>query len=246
MFPRRLIALFVSVVVLQACGDGGGIPDGGINDGGMDNGGMDEGALGASAKTTVLAEATVDLPEGPLAWTAFTVSEVKHEHADAFVHAQGSTTVTIDGESTQLADGEAMFVPAGTRHRHGSGSAWDVVLDNPDVEAPSEPVFRSDSLEGLPDGEALLRAILVELPPDTQTSIHTHPGPEFVYVTRGPFAYENAIIGEVEAHDGDTHTAPAGTPVQKRNPDGADTGAFLSWFVVEPDEPFAPEASFGE
>ena len=231
-------------------GDGMGGDDAMGGDDGM---GSDDGmgALGGSARTTLLAESTVErLADEPLAWSAFAVTDVEHEHAASFVHALEATTLTISGDEQELEEGSALFVPGETPHRHGPGSAWDVLLAAPDVAAPAGvmdgAVFRSDPLEGLPSGEAELRALLVELPPDTETSVHTHPGPEYIYATRGPFIYENGIIGEADTSEGDDHTLPAGVAVQKRNPSGGDEAAFLSWFVVDPDQPFAPPASFDE
>lgn len=220
------------------------------DDGAMAEDGMG-GALGGSAQTVLLAEETVaSLQAGPLAWSAFAVADVEHQHAAGFVHARDATTIIVEGQEQQLQPGDAVFVPEGTVHRHGSGTAWDVLLAAPEVEPPAgvtgEPVFRSDQLEGLPEGDAQLRTLLVELQPGTATSVHTHPGPEYIYATSGPFVYENAIIGEAETGEGDDHTLPDGIAVQKRNPDSADTAAFLSWFVVEPDAPFAPSADFDE
>lgn len=234
----------------DAMGDDGAMAEDGMGDGAMAEDGMG-GALGGSAETVLLAEETLtSLPAGPLAWSGFAVASVEHQHAAGFVHARDATAIIVDGREQQLQPGDAVFVPEGTVHRHGSGTAWDVLLAAPEVEAPAgvtgEPLFRSDQLEGLPEGEAQLRTLLVELPPGTETSVHTHPGPEYIYATSGPFVYENAIIGEAETGEGDDHTVPGGTAVQKRNFDGADTAAFLSWFVVEPDMPFAPSADFDE
>lgn len=274
--PRATSFVLALIVLSSACGGGGdAASDGAGTDSDSDMGsGMDKdsgmgsgmggddpmgsdsmgrdsgmGALGGSARTVLLDESTVDsLGDGPLAWSAFVVSDVEHEHPAAFVHAVEATTVTISDDAQELEEGSAMFVPAGTPHRHGPGTAWDVLLAPPDVEQPAgitgDAVFRSDRLEGLPEGEAQLRALLVELPPDAQTSVHTHPGPEYIYATRGRFVYQNGIIGESETTEGDDHTLPGGVPVQKRNPPGGDEAAFLSWFVVARDEPFAPSASF--
>lgn len=237
----RLAAL---ALLLTACaGDAGegGAPGDPANDQG----------LGGTARTVLLGEVTVDeLPDGPLAWSGFPVSDAGHEHAAGFVHAREATTVTIDGRQQEVQPGDAVFVPDGARHEHGAGLAWDVLLADPQVAPPTgvtePPVFRSEPFEGLPDGSAQLRTLLVELQPGGETSVHTHPGPEYIYVTRGRFMYENAVIGAVEAVEGDGHTLPAATAVQKRNEEGGSIAAFLSWFVVDPDAPFAPSASFEE
>lgn len=216
-------------------------------DGGM---GMMGDGLGGDAESELLAEAEMtSVPDGPLVWRGFVVSDVEHEHGPAFVHAREATTVTVTGAERRLDDGDAVFVPAGATHIHGAGESWDVVLTAPDHDAPagaSAEVFRSDVLEGIPGDGVLLRAILVELPPGTQTSVHTHPGPEFIYVTRGPFMYESGVTGEQRTAEGDSHTLPPDTPVQKRKPDGEQAAAFLSWFVVDPSEPFTTGSSFDE
>jgi quercetin dioxygenase-like cupin family protein len=104
-------------------------------------------------------------------------------------------------------------------------------------------LFESPPLEGVPDGEVELRFIRVEMPSQSQTSIHTHPGPEYIYVTEGEFEYQNALIGTKTMGPGDDAALPADTAVQKRNPRGP-TAVFLSWFVVAAGEPFAPAAEF--
>lgn len=239
--PRRTTWLLaVTAAVAVGCS--------GAGDAGMGADGPGDGALGGSAGTEVLAETTLDgLPPGPLAWTAFEVRDVEHRHAAAFVHAHEDTTLAVDGEEEELGAGAARYVPAEAPHRHGDGSAWDVLLAEPEVAAPdggAGPVFTSGELEGLPDGETLLRSILVVLPPGTSTSVHSHPGPEFIHVTRGSFVYENAVVGAVETAEGDGHAVGRDLAVQKRNPEDGGEAAFLSWFVVDADEPFTSRASF--
>ncbi len=90
-----------------------------------------------------------------------------------------------------------------------------------------------------------LQFVDVVLPPNGgQTSIHTHPGPETIYVRAGPFEYQNALHGTETVQVGNVRSLPPGTPVQKRNP-GSQEAAFLTLFVVDPNQPLAPEASFG-
>ncbi|MDP9315446.1 MAG: LPXTG cell wall anchor domain-containing protein, partial [Chloroflexota bacterium] len=76
-----------------------------------------------------------------------------------------------------------------------------------------------------------------------QTSIHTHPGPETIYVRAGPFEYQNALHGTETVQVGDVRSLPPVTPVQKRNP-SSQQAAFLTLFVVDQNQPLAPEASF--
>jgi quercetin dioxygenase-like cupin family protein len=84
----------------------------------------------------------------------------------------------------------------------------------------------------------------VRVPPrGGRTTVHTHPGPEFIYMTRGRIEYENALVGTRRLGPGGAEAIPPGTPVQKRNPYEREA-VFLSWFLVDPDKPFAPEAEF--
>ena len=253
--PLRVAATCAALVVLAACGSdardsgGTGSPEGAAGGGGGSAGSAGTtGALGGSDETVLLAEATAPLPEAPLAWTAYDVPRLKHGHGPSFVHARADTTLTVADDRKTLMEGQAAFVPGGAPHEHGDGLAWDVVLAAPGAAPPpgvtAPPVFASKPLEGLPNGSAKLSALLVTLPPGAQTSVHTHPGPEFIYVTRGRFDYQNAIVGQVKTGEGDGHTLRTDTAVQKRNPSGG-PAAFLSWFIVDPDKPFAPPASFG-
>jgi quercetin dioxygenase-like cupin family protein len=75
------------------------------------------------------------------------------------------------------------------------------------------------------------------------TTVHTHPGTEFIYMTEGRIDYENALVGVKRLGPGGAEAIPPDTPVQKRNPYRREA-VFLSWFLVDPGEPFAPEAEF--
>lgn len=216
---------------------------------------MEGGMLGGSAQTETLAEAQVEqLPDEPLAWVAYAAApeqSLTHRHAPGFVYAEDEEhAVTIDGQEIMLQPGEAVFVGQDVEHTHVTGSFWDILLTAPDAEPPSgledaEQVFASVPLEGIPEPPVTISFIRVELPPGSQTSIHTHPGSEFIYETEGAIDYQNAIIGTERTEAGGTHMLPRDTAVQKRNPEG-ETAVFLSWFIVDPDMPFAPEASFDE
>lgn len=213
-------------------------------------GSMDgDAALGDSAHTRLLAEVVVDqLPAEPLSWTGFRLeSDTTHTHDRSFVFAHDRAhTVVIDGQRNQVAAGESVAIPPGSEHSH-QGGAWEVLLSEPGVEAPTgaspEPLFTSGALEGIPETPVQLRFLLVELPPGSQTSVHTHPGPEYVYNTRGSYTYESDATGEVPTSEGDDHSLGADTAVQKRNT-GDEPATFLSWFIVDPDEPFAAGATF--
>ena len=104
-------------------------------------------------------------------------------------------------------------------------------------------LFESEPLDGLPQTR---RATFVHVlvPSDGQTSVHTHPGPELIYMLAGDIEYENALIGALVMGPGDDEGIASGVTVQKRNPFDADA-EFLSWFLVDPEEPFASAAQFG-
>lgn len=258
----RLLALvFVAAaLLLSGCGDGNG--DGGQAGGdGQDSGGMgqEDGALGGGARTETLARAeSVTVPEGEAVWLAREVrleagEELEHEHPFSTVYARqgGHMLTTPDGE-TELGEGDGAAVAAGVTHTHtahdGPAVLWEVLLTEPGTQLPGAPdaerVFQSEPLEGIPAGP-MAQFIKVTLPPGTETSVHTHPGPEFIYGIAGRFEYQNAIEGTREFSADDQAGIPPDTAVQKRNPEGRDDDAvFLSWFVVDPDQPFAPPAEF--
>ena len=217
-----------------------------------------DGALGGAAATATLARAgEVTVPDGTVAWVAHEVTlesgdELRHEHSFSTVYArEGTHELSTGGSDQSLAAGEGAAVPAGSPHVHGAPPEspsvfWEVRLAEPGSQLPgaprAEPLFESEPLEGVPDSP-LMQFIRVDLPPGTETSVHTHPGPEFIYGTRGRFTYENGIEGEREFGPRDEAGIPPDTPVQKRNATTADA-SFLSWFLVDPDQPFAPGAEF--
>ena len=52
-----------------------------------------------------------------------------------------------------------------------------------------------------------------------------------------------AALAVALAGPGGAEAIPPDTALQKRNP-FKEPAAFLSWFLVDPDQPFAPKASF--
>lgn len=64
-------------------------------------------------------------------------------------------------------------------------------------------------------------------------------------MTTSRLLVRNAVAGASQTDEGDGHTLPADTAVQKRNPEGQGSAAFLSWFVVDPASDFAPGAELG-
>ena len=214
-------------------------------------------ALGGNAQTTVLAQLNLaSVPAGPLAWVTHRVElaageEMIHRHQTAFVYAANGGHDLITGGGVQsLAEGQGSALETEVEHRHrapedGSSNFWETRLDRPG-SAPAGPyvetIFESPVLEDIPD-TPLAVFVLVVIPPDGETSVHTHPGPEFIYQLSGGIDYQNGIIGVREMTPGDVEGIPPVTSVQKRNPTGEDA-AFLSWFLVDPSQPFASPAAF--
>jgi quercetin dioxygenase-like cupin family protein len=238
---------------LVACGDdSAGPPAQGDRGAGV-------GALGASAGTRTLARTRLDeRPSGELAWVAHETrlepgETIAHRHELSFVYARrGSHTLHAAGGRSSLREGEGAAVESGLPHRHAAGSDspafWEVRLAPPRSGAPpgvgpARRVFESQPLDGIP-APALASFIEVTVPPrGGRTTVHTHPGPEFIYELSGRIDYQNAIIGTRRLGPGGAEGIPPETAVQKRNP-FARPATFLSFFLVDPDRPFAPKARF--
>jgi len=213
------------------------------------------GALGGDAKVRTLARARLDRPRGELAWVTHEVrlrsgEGLRHRHEPAFVLTrEGAQVLRVKGPAATLGEGEAKFVSAGQLHVHsGAGKAvtiWETRLAAPETRAPrgARRVFASEPLEGIPR-RSLASLLVVRVPPrGGRTTVHTHPGPELIFQTKGRIDYENAIVGTKRLGPGDAEAIPPGTPVQKRNP-LSKPATFLSWFLVDPAKPFAPQARF--
>jgi quercetin dioxygenase-like cupin family protein len=217
------------------------------------------GALGGGARTQTLARMRLRgrLP-GERAWVAHEVrlapgDPIRHAHEAAFVYARrGAHSLTVDAGAKILAPGEGAAVAAGTPHRHAArapGSAfWEVRLAAPGSPPPppaekARRVFASRPLEGIPAAPAALFIEVVVPPRGGRTTVHTHPGPEFIYQLSGRIDYQNAIVGTKRLGPGGAEAIPPGTAVQKRNPFRR-AATFLSLFLADPAKPFAPKASF--
>jgi quercetin dioxygenase-like cupin family protein len=250
-FATALAALVVAAS-LGACGDGSGEePE-------PSDRGAGVGALGGSARTETLARTTLERPPPePLVWRADEIElapaeAIEHEHELAFAYARrGAHASGAAGRGGALrAEGEGVALPANSPHRHQADHdgaiLWEIRLARPGAPAPpgaGRRVFESEPLEGIP-APALASFIEVTVPPrGGQTTIHSHPGPEFIYQLSGQIDYQNAIVGTKRLGPGGAEAIPPGTPVQKRNP-FARPATFLSLFLVDPDRPFAPKASF--
>jgi hypothetical protein len=215
-------------------------------------------ALGGNAATVVLAQLRIDsLPSGPLAWVTNRLELVEgesleHSHQMAFVYAeQGNHQLDAGGSIEDLETAEGTAVGGEVRHRHsavdGASSFWETRLDRPgsgmsDPYAPT--IFESEVLVDIPS-DPLAVFVLVFVPPGGETSVHTHSGIEFIYQRGGHIHYQNEIIGTKRLSPGDVEGIPPETSVQKRDP-YKEPAAFLSWFLVDPELPFASPAVFSD
>ncbi len=234
--------------VLGACGGGSPDPRG-------DDRGAGVSGLGGSARVQTLARADLaNRPVGELAWIADEVrlrpgESIDHRHEPAFVYARRGSQ-RLRGRPIDRGRGAA--VKAGARHTHSAGSRaatiWEIRLAAPgarraDGFGRGRRVFESRPLRGIPS-PARASFLNVTVPErGGRTTVHTHPGPELIYQLSGRIDYQNDLIGTRQLGPGGLEDIPPGTPVQKRNP-YARQATFLSWFLVDPDRPFAPEAEF--
>jgi quercetin dioxygenase-like cupin family protein len=245
---RRVALALVAASVLAACGD---------DSGGMGGDGAEAGALGGGARVDTLASTTLAAhPPGELSWIADEIRlpagrETTHRHEFAFVYARrGSQSLRAAGREHTLEAGEGAGVRSGSLHRHGavddSAVVWEVRLAHPGVapvRSATRRVFEGEPLRGIPTpAEASFLAVTL-LPRGGHTTVHTHPGPELIYQLSGRIDYQNALTGTKRLGPGGLEGIPPGTAVQKRNP-FARPAVFLSWFLVDPNRPFAPKASF--
>lgn len=213
-------------------------------------------ALGGNAETVVLAQLVLEeLPPGPVAWVTHRfelpqAGTLEHQHATAFVYAvEGGHVLNVGGDSRSLAQGEGAALRADAGHRHdtpgGPSVFWETRLEPTGAAVPTDAaatVFESELLEDIPE-LPLAVFVRVVVPPDGETSVHTHPGNEFIYQETGRIDYQNGLIGVRPMAPGDYEGIPREVSVQKRNPH-AGAAVFLSWFLVDQDRPFASPAVF--
>jgi quercetin dioxygenase-like cupin family protein len=226
------LGLGVGAGLLAACG------------GGEEGAGM-RGALGGSAETQTLARERIEsLPPGRRAWVAHELvldagERLEEQEGPGFVYVRRGTLGDL-GTGEAVASRGLRSLVAGPE----GAAVWDIRLAAPGSGSEAgRRVFESAPLEGTPE-RPLASMIEVRVPPrGGRTTVHTHPGPEFIYMTEGRIDYENALVGTRRLGPGGSEAIPPDTPVQKRNP-YAREAVFLSWFLVDPDQPFAPGAAF--
>jgi quercetin dioxygenase-like cupin family protein len=249
MSGERHVALaLVAASVLAACGD---------DSGGVGGDGAGAGPLGGGARVDTLATTTLAArPPGELSWIADEIPlradrGTTHRHEFAFVYARrGSQSLRAASRERTLDAREGAAIRTGLLHRHGavddSAVAWEIRLAHPGaapVRRATRRVFESERLRGIPTpAEASFLAVTL-LPRGGRTTVHAHPGPELIYQLSGRIDYQNALTGTKLLGPGGLEGIPPETAVQKRNR-FARPAVFLSWFLVDPDRPFAPKASF--
>lgn len=218
--------------------------------------GMDMG-MGMGVSTVVLGEERIaKLPAERLAWFAYDLSEAGsnliHSRAPVFLYAaDGAHRVTIGDQDRRLQEGEAATVPGGVRYtRTEKEGLWAIVLTTPRGAAPrglegARALFESGPLEGVPQPPVQMRLLRVELPAGTQTIVHQHPSPEYIYVIDGMIEYQAGERGQIrlDLGPGDDDAIPAYTPVQKRSPNG-EAASFLALFIADPEQEFTQPATF--
>ena len=256
-FRFLLPGILLTGLALAACGGSDVAATPGDSDlGGLSMGGE---ALGGNARTTGLASYVLEEPPtAEVAWIGTGVqigrdATLDHRHELAFVYAvEGSHRLEIGSDRHGIDEGEGLVIPAGATHRHEGGDGATLFLETrlapPGSAYPAGDadealsLFESEPLGELPQNP-LVVFVHVLVPSGGETSVHTHPGPEFITQIDGRINYENAIIGAIEMEPGGFEGIPAGTAVQKRNP-FAEDAEFLSWFVVDANQPFASPARF--
>lgn len=174
-----------------------------------------EGAADSPAKFAVdmIAEKSIAaLPEGELFWTAETFPTLAEAKAVA-----GETNIAVE------VDGKAWLLTLGPEDHKGHGGQ---------VVASIGPIQRFDA----PD--YLLRINISHAPPGTETSVHSHPGSEAIYVMSGEVTVRwpdrSAVFGKGESQAGE----PPHTPMVATST-GEEDLVELIMFVVDPTQDFA-------
>ncbi len=152
------------------------------------------------------------LPSGDLYWTAETFSTLGAAEA-----ATSDTAVAVE------IDGTAWLLTLGPEDKIGHGGHWMMSIGPIDrFEAPSY----------------MLRINVSDAPPGTETSVHSHPGSEAMYVMSGEATVrwpgKTSVIKAGEGSPGQPpHTAMLAAST------GSETLKELIMFVVDPSEDFS-------
>ena len=162
--------------------------------------------------TKVAEKPLAGLPPGDLYWTAETFPTL-----DAAKAATTDTAVAVE------IDGKAWLLTLGPEDKVGHGGQWMTSIGPIDrFEAPSY----------------MLRINVSDAPPGTETSVHSHPGSEAMYVMSGEATVswpgKTSVIKAGEGSPGQ----PPHTPMLAAST-GDDTLKELIMFVVDPSQEFA-------
>ncbi len=219
---------------------------------------MGEAALGGQSITRAIArDLLASVPAEGAAWVAYAIEmapgvSVTVEHEAAFLYAvEGTVQVETGGIEQSLQTAAGTFIQEGESARVTAGPAgaviWDIRLAPADGQAPTPDarlVFVSEPLHDIPPAPLVILAEVI-VPSGGLTVVHTHPGPEFIYVTSGVIDYQNANKLSEGVGVGTAETIGANVAVQKRNPYPQEA-AFLSLFLLDAAQEFATPARFGD
>ena len=162
--------------------------------------------------TKVAEKPLARLPEGNLYWTAETFSTL-----DAAKAATTDAAVAVE------IDGMSWLLSLGPEDKVGHGGQWMASIG---------PIDRFDA------PSYLLRINVSDALPGTETSVHSHPGAEAMYVISGEATVnwpgKTAVIKAGEGSPGQ----PPHTPMLAAST-GDDTLKELIMFVVDPSQDFA-------
>lgn len=161
----------------------------------------------------VIAEKSLPaLPAGELFWTAETFPTLAEAKA-----AAGETNIPVE------IDGKAWLLTFGPEDDKGHGGQ---------MVASIGPIQRFDA------PEYLLRINISHAPPGTETSVHSHPGSEAIYIMSGEVTVRwpdrTEVFGKGESQAGE----PPHTPMVASST-GDEELVELIMFVVDPTQDFA-------
>jgi len=162
--------------------------------------------------TKVAEQPLAALPPGDLYWTAETFPTL-----DAAKAATTDTAIAVE------IDGMAWLLTLGPEDKVGHGGHWMTSIG---------PIDRFDA------PSYMLRINVSDAPPGTETSVHSHPGSEAMYVLSGEATVTwPGKTSVIKAGDGSPGQPPH-TPMLAAST-GDDTLRELIMFVVDPSRDFA-------
>ncbi len=165
--------------------------------------------------TKVAEKALTSLPKGDLFWTAETFATL-----DAAKAATTETAVAVE------IDGTAWLLTLGPEDKVGHGGRWMTSIG---------PIDRFDA------PSYMLRVNVSDAPPGTETSVHSHPGSEAMYVMSGEatvrWPNKTSVIAAGEGSPGQ----PPHTPMLAAST-GDETLKELIMFLVDSSQEFAKPA----